>query len=192
MNSTALRPRSCGTLRLRSDDPRDEPLIDPNYLADPYDREMAVKSVRIIREVLRQPAIAPLIESERLPGAAALSDEEIMANVRQYAAATTTRSPAGEGRGGGNVEFLLGLAVALHGQPGVWALAGDTDGGGPAAGALVTPDTLARARALGRDPRAMLAANDAHPLFEALGDAVVTGPTLTNVNDFRAILVTAP
>ena len=85
--------------------------------------------------------------------------------------------------------------MALAGLPGVWALAGDTDGidgGGPAAGALVTPDTLARARALGLDSRASLADNDAHPLFEALGDAVVTGPTLTNVNDFRAILVMEP
>ena len=85
--------------------------------------------------------------------------------------------------------------MGLNGAPGISALAGDTDGidgGGPAAGALVTPDTLARARTLGLDPRAMLAANDAHPLFEALGDAIVTGPTLTNVNDFRAILVMPP
>jgi len=107
----------------------------------------------------------------------------------------TTVTVRGRGRGGRNVEFLLSLAVALNGAPGVWALAGDTDGidgGGPAAGALVTPDSLARARALGLDPRASLADNDAHALFEALGDAVVTGPTLTNVNDFRAILVTGP
>ena len=78
-------------------------------------------------------------------------------------------------------------------MPHVWALAGDTDGidgAGPAAGAIVSPDTLARARALGIDPRARLADNDGHGLFDALGDQIVTGPTLTNVNDFRAILVT--
>ena len=104
----------------------------------------------------------------------------------------TTVTVRGEGRGGRNVEYLLGLAVALAGAPGIWAIAGDTDGIDGAeevAGAIVTPDTLARARAAGLDPRAMLAANDAHSLFEALGDQVITGPTLTNVNDFRAVLV---
>ena len=104
----------------------------------------------------------------------------------------TTVTVRGEGRGGRNVEYLLGLAVALGGAPRIWAIAGDTDGIDGAeevAGAIVTPDTLARARAAGLDPRAMLAANDAHRLFEALGDQVITGPTLTNVNDFRAVLV---
>ena len=91
----------------------------------------------------------------------------------------TTVTVRGEGRGGRNVEYLLGLAVALDGEPGIWAIAGDTDGIDGAeevAGAIVTPDTLARARAAGLDPRAVLAANDAHSLFEALGDQVVTGP----------------
>jgi glycerate-2-kinase len=104
----------------------------------------------------------------------------------------TTVTVRGEGRGGRNVEFLLGLAVALDGQPGIWAIAGDTDGIDGAeevAGAIVAPDTLAKARAAGLDPRALLAANDAHSLFEAVGDQVVTGPTLTNVNDLRAVLV---
>ena len=104
----------------------------------------------------------------------------------------TTVTVRGEGRGGRNVEFLLALAVALDGVPGIWAIAGDTDGIDGAeevAGAIVTPDTLARARAAGLNPRAVLAANDAHSLFEALGDQVITGPTLTNVNDFRAVLV---
>ena len=107
----------------------------------------------------------------------------------------TTVTVRGEGRGGRNVEFLLGLAVALAGDPCIWAIAGDTDGIDGAeevAGAIVTPDTLARARAAGLDPRAMLAANDAHSLFEAIGDQVITGPTLTNVNDFRAVLVLPP
>lgn len=104
----------------------------------------------------------------------------------------STVTVRGEGRGGRNVECLLGLAVALDGEPGIWAIAGDTDGIDGAeevAGAIVTPDTLARARSAGLDPRAVLAANDAHSLFEILGDQVVTGPTLTNVNDFRAVLV---
>ncbi len=99
----------------------------------------------------------------------------------------------GEGRGGRNVEFLLSLAIALHGAPNIRALAGDTDGVDGAeevAGALMSPDTIARARALGIDPRDALARNDAHTFFHALGDQVVTGPTRTNVNDFRAILVT--
>ena len=96
------------------------------------------------------------------------------------------------GRGGRNTEFLLGLAVALAGTEGIWAAAGDTDGidgTEDAAGALVTPDTLARARAAGLDARALLAGHDSYTLFEALGDLVRTGPTLTNVNDIRAILI---
>nr|WP_245316505.1 GMC family oxidoreductase N-terminal domain-containing protein [Mesorhizobium wenxiniae] len=85
INSTFLRPRSVGSVRLRSADPAAEPLIDPNYLADPYDRGMALKSVRLIREVLSQPAIAGFVEAERLPGPSAQTDDEIMAYVRQYA-----------------------------------------------------------------------------------------------------------
>jgi glycerate 2-kinase len=104
----------------------------------------------------------------------------------------TTVTVRGNGRGGRNVEFLLALAVALDGLPAVHAIAGDTDGVDGAeeiAGAHVTPDTLARAWAAGMNPRASLDANDGHGFFRALGDSVVTGPTLTNVNDFRAILV---
>ncbi len=106
----------------------------------------------------------------------------------------TTVTVRGKGRGGRNVEFLLALSVALDGLPGVYALAGDTDGIDGAeetAGAIVTPDTLARAAARGVDAKARLADNDGHGFFEALGDTVVTGPTLTNVNDFRAILIEA-
>lgn len=100
------------------------------------------------------------------------------------------KGPAG--RGGRNTEFLLGLAVALAGDRGIWAAAGDTDGidgTEDAAGALVTPDTLARARAAGLDPRAVLAGHDSYSLFSALGDLIKTGPTLTNVNDCRAVLI---
>ena len=105
----------------------------------------------------------------------------------------TTVTVRGFGRGGRNVEFLLSLAIALDGVDGVWALAGDTDGvdgGDDIAGAVMTPDTLARAWKLGIRPRDSLADNDGHGFFGMLGDSVVTGPTLTNVNDFRAILIT--
>ena len=104
----------------------------------------------------------------------------------------TTVTLRGNGRGGRNVEFLLSLAVALNGATGVYALAGDTDGVDGVeeiAGAVIAPDTLFRARALGIDPRKSLDDNDGHGFFQALGDSVVTGPTLTNVNDFRAILI---
>jgi choline dehydrogenase-like flavoprotein len=85
VNSTFLRPRSIGSVRLKSSDPADQPLVDPNYLADPYDRSMALKSVRIIREVLSQSEIAKFIKVERLPGPDARTDDEIMSYVRQYA-----------------------------------------------------------------------------------------------------------
>ena len=99
---------------------------------------------------------------------------------------------AAPARGGRNTECLLGLALALAGAPGIFALAGDSDGidgTEDAAGAIITPTTLARARAAGLDPRAALAAHDSYGLFAALGDLVVTGPTLTNVNDIRAVLI---
>jgi len=97
-----------------------------------------------------------------------------------------------KGRGGRAGEFCLGLAQALGGQAGVWALAADTDGIDGVednAGALVSPDTLARAQAQGLKVADHLARNDAYGYFEPLGDLVITGPTHTNVNDFRAILV---
>ncbi len=96
------------------------------------------------------------------------------------------------GSGGPNCEYLLALAVALEGAPNVHAIACDTDGidgSTDAAGAYIRPDTLARARASGIDAREMLARHDSYEFFRRLGDLVVTGPTRTNVNDFRAILV---
>jgi glycerate 2-kinase len=90
------------------------------------------------------------------------------------------------------VEFLLSLGIALQGEPGIHALAGDTDGVDgqeEIAGAHLAPDTLERAWALGMRPKDSLDRNDGHGFFQALGDSVVTGPTLTNVNDFRAILI---
>lgn len=104
----------------------------------------------------------------------------------------TTVTLKGKGRGGRNAEFALALAIALDGKANISAIAGDTDGidgSEDNAGALVTPDTLARARAKGIDAQAHLANNDAYSFFERLGDLVVTGPTRTNVNDFRAILI---
>ncbi len=105
----------------------------------------------------------------------------------------TTVTLRGDGRGGRNVEFLLSLASTLNGHPGIYALAGDTDGVDGVeeiAGALLRPDTLERAWALGINPREALDNNDAHSFFQALNDSLITGPTLTNVNDFRAILIT--
>ena len=104
----------------------------------------------------------------------------------------TTVTVRGAGRGGRNAEFALSLAVALDGAPGIHGIACDTDGIDGIednAGAIVTPDTLARAAAGGLDPAACLANNDAYRFFAGLDDLVVTGPTLTNVNDFRAILI---
>ncbi|MDB5727425.1 MAG: ttuD [Noviherbaspirillum sp.] len=104
----------------------------------------------------------------------------------------TTVTVRGEGRGGRNAEFLLSLAIALEGYTGIHALACDTDGidgSEDNAGAVCGPDSLARAAALGLRARAMLDNNDGYGFFEALGDLVVTGPTRTNVNDFRAVLI---
>jgi hydroxypyruvate reductase len=105
---------------------------------------------------------------------------------------TVTLGAGPVGKGGRNTEFLLSLALALNGDAGVWAVAGDTDGVDgleEVAGAMITPDTLARARAAGLDAQAALAHHDSHTVFGTLGDGIVTGPTLTNVNDFRAILI---
>lgn len=107
----------------------------------------------------------------------------------------TTVTVRGNGRGGRNVECLLSMGIALDGHPRITALAGDTDGVDgqeEIAGAIFTPDSLSRAWHQGLRPKDMLANNDGHGFFEALGGSVITGPTLTNVNDFRAILIEAP
>ncbi len=106
---------------------------------------------------------------------------------------TVTLGTVKPGRGGRNTEFLLSLALTLNGAGNIWALAADSDGidgTDDAAGAIIGPDTLARAQALGLDAAHFLAAHDSYSFFAALGDLVVTGPTLTNVNDIRAILIT--
>lgn len=153
--------------------------VTPLILGDSLEgesREVAMVHAGIARQVLRhdQPAAAPCV---------LLSGGETTVTVR------------GKGRGGRNAEFLLALAVALDGEHGVYAMAGDTDGVDGTednAGALLAPDSLARAAALGVDAKARLADNDGYSFFEALGDLVKTGPTLTNVNDFRAILIAGP
>ena len=136
-------------------------------------RETAIVHAGIARQVARfgQPAAMPC---------ALISGGETTVTVR------------GKGRGGRNAEFLLSLAISLDGQAGISALAGDTDGidgSEDNAGAIIAPDTIFRARALGVDLKAHLARNDAYSAFERLGDLVVTGPTLTNVNDFRVVLI---
>lgn len=105
---------------------------------------------------------------------------------------TVTLGAKKPGRGGRNMAFLLSMAVALEGARNIYALAGDSDGidgTEDAAGAVIAPDTLARARRLGLDAEKMLNAHDSYSFFAALGDLVITGPTLTNVNDIRAILI---
>ncbi|HVM84745.1 MAG TPA: glycerate kinase [Candidatus Binatia bacterium] len=136
-------------------------------------RDVALVHAGIARQVKRhgQPMAAP---------AAIISGGE------------TTVTVKGHGRGGRNAEFLLALAVALDGQAGIHAIAGDTDGIDGTednAGAVLEPDSLARAAKRGIDAKAKLADNDGYGFFSALDDLVVTGPTRTNVNDFRAILI---
>jgi hydroxypyruvate reductase len=104
----------------------------------------------------------------------------------------TSVTVRGAGRGGRNVEFLLSLALTLNGHPRIHAIAADTDGVDgqeETAGALLAPDSIERAWRAGINPRDALESNDGHTLFEALDDRVITGPTLTNVNDFRAVLI---
>jgi len=165
-----------------------------------------IASLKAAAGAARAAGVTPLILGDALEGEArevgrALAGIALSARSHGLPAAApvvllsggeTTVTVRGNGRGGRNVEFLAGLALGLHGAEGVFALAADTDGidgSEDNAGAIVTPDTLARARAAGLDVPALLAGNDCHALFAGLGDLVVTGPTLTNVNDFRAILV---
>ena len=165
-------------------------------------------SLEVAAEVARRAGVTPLILGDSLEGEAR-EVGRVMAGialqVRRHgqplpapavllSGGETTVTVRSKGRGGRNTEFLLGLAIQLHGLAGVWAIAGDTDGidgSEDNAGAIVTPDALERARALGLKPTELLAANDAWGFFSALGDLVVTGPTLTNVNDFRAVLIQA-
>ena len=150
-------------------------------------------------EAAREVGYEPVILGDALEGEARALAREHAGLARDAAPGTVllsggeaTVTVTGTGRGGPNAEYSLALALALDGAPGVFATACDTDGIDGTednAGAQVTPDTLARARQAGEDAAARLAANDAYGFFARLGDLVMTGPTLTNVNDFRAILV---
>jgi hydroxypyruvate reductase len=157
-------------------------------------------------DLARRAGVRPLILSDSIEGEAREAGAVLAGIARQVrrhgqpagapcvllSGGETTVTVRGPGHGGRNTEFLLALALALRGEPGVYALAADTDGvdgTDEVAGAIITPDTLARARMAGADPAASLEGSDAHGFFAALGDQVVTGPTGTNVNDFRAILV---
>jgi glycerate 2-kinase len=166
-------------------------------------------SLEAAADVARQAGVTPLILGDALEGEAREVGRVLAGIARQTAlrgqpapppvvllsGGEATVTVTGGGRGGRNVEFLLSLAIELNGLPGVFALAADTDGVDGAeevAGAIVTPDTLCRAVGHGISAKARLADNDGHGFFEALGDQVITGPTLTNVNDFRAILILEP
>jgi glycerate 2-kinase len=165
------------------------------------------KALEAAAQVARVNGVTPYILSDSLEGEARDAGKVLGALARQVAlhrqpfvppcvllsGGETTVTVRGSGRGGRNVEFLLALAISLHGIDAVYALAADTDGVDGVdeiAGAIATPDTLSRAFAQHRVPARDLESNDAHAFFEALGDSVITGPTRTNVNDFRAILVT--
>jgi glycerate 2-kinase len=182
----------------------------------PEDAQLARSEVRMIAapqtsleaaaELARESGVTPLILGDAIEGEAR-EVARVMAAMAQQAARHGQPAPApcvllsggettvtlrGQGRGGRNAEFLLALCVALKGAPGIHAIACDTDGidgSEDNAGALLSPDSLQRAEAKGVSAKARLADNDGYGFFEALGDLVVTGPTLTNVNDFRAILI---
>ncbi len=182
----------------------------------PGDSRLARAQARIIAqprmalhaaaEVARRAGVTPLILGDRIEGESreiAKAFAGMAQSVADYgeplpqpcvllSGGETTVTLRGKGTGGRNVEFLLALALALKGAGAIHALAADTDGvdgAAEVAGAVISPDTLERARAAGIDSQHALDNNDAHSYFAALGDQVVTGPTQTNVNDFRAVLV---
>jgi glycerate 2-kinase len=132
--------------------------------------------------------MAGIAQSVRLAGAPARPPALLLSGGET----TVTIGQKASGRGGRNTEFLLSLAIGLKGLTRVWAIAGDTDGVDgteDAAGAIVAPDTLIRGREAGLDAANCLAAHDSYTFFDTINDLVRTGPTLTNVNDFRAILI---
>lgn len=167
------------------------------------------KALEAAAEVARAAGYAPYILGDALEGEArdvgkvlagmalqvAVRSQPVSAPCVLLSGGETTVTIRGTGRGGRNVEWLLATGITLNGHPRIHALAGDTDGVDgqeEIAGAYLAPDSLNRAWALGLKPHDSLANNDGHGFFQALGDSVVTGPTLTNVNDFRAILIDAP
>lgn len=166
----------------------------------------ARQALQAAADAARAEGLRPLVLSDRLEGEArtvAQAHAALVQGVIEHGSplrppcvilsgGETSVTLRGSGRGGRNAEYLLALAVALQGAPGVHAIACDTDGIDGTednAGAVLAPDTLQRAAAQGVDARALLDNNDGYSFFAALGDLVVTGPTRTNVNDFRAILI---
>ncbi|WP_323011992.1 glycerate kinase [Castellaniella sp.] len=157
-------------------------------------------------DVARKAGITPVLLGDRIEGEACdvgkvlagialqvrAHNQPVPAPCVLLSGGETTVTVRGQGRGGRNVECLLSAAIALDGTDRVYGLAGDTDGVDgqeEIAGALITPDTLSRAWAIGMPPHTHLDDNDGHGFFERLGDSLITGPTLTNVNDFRAFLI---
>lgn len=184
---------------IKPDDPRMTG-VDTRVIASSQHALMAAA------DVARKAGITPLVLGDAIEGESrevAIVMAAIAAQVRRHgqpvkppcvllSGGETTVTVRGNGRGGRNVEFLLSLALALQGADNIFAVAGDTDGVDgqeEIAGAFIFPDTLERARAMGMQARDYLDSNNAHEFFEHLGNSLVTGPTLTNVNDFRAILV---
>jgi len=166
----------------------------------------AQQALEAAAEVARAAGVTPYILSDDMEGEArdvglvhaalarqvALRNQPFARPCVILSGGETTVTVRGNGRGGRNAEFLLSLCTALNGLPGVHAIAADTDGidgSEDNAGAICQPDSLSRAEQLGLRTRAMLDNNDGYGFFSALGDLVVTGPTRTNVNDFRAILI---
>lgn len=188
-------------------DPRSEtPKPDPDHPSDVRLIATADQALSAAAVVARVQGYEPLVLGGALEGPAEAVAADHAALVKRIlvgegpvqppcvilSGGETTVRVRSAGRGGRNTQFLLALALALEGAPGVHALAADTDGidgSEDNAGAMIAPDTLRRAEALNLDPRQALASTDAWGLFNSLGDLVITGPTGTNVNDFRAILI---
>lgn len=180
----------------------------PKYLSNAHATLIASpqKSLLAAARVAREAGYKPIILGDSLEGEArdvgfvhagiALqarrSGQPVKPPCAIISGGETTVTVRGNGVGGRNVEFLLALALKLNGAAGIYAMAADTDGvdgGAEVAGAFINPATLARARKIGIDPYTELSKNNAHQFFEKLGDQLITGPTLTNVNDLRVILV---
>ncbi|MEE9446719.1 MAG: glycerate kinase [Arenicellales bacterium] len=161
--------------------------------------QMALEAAALLSE---QHSVDVMIFSDRLEGEARdvgvmLAEQALQVSADNHtptvmlSGGETTVTVNGTGKGGRNVECLLAMAIRLNGQQNCYALAADTDGidgKEKIAGAIITPSTLKRAQKIGLNPQAYLDNNDAHTFFTALGDSVMTGPTHTNVNDFRAVL----
>jgi glycerate 2-kinase len=201
----ACAPAKLVTLAI-SDVPGDDPATigsGPTWTESADYRLIATPAMALnaASDAAREHGIPVKILGDALEGEAAELGRDMAKLAKQQSApllllsggeTTVTLGAEKPGSGGRNMEFLLSLAIALEGASNITAIAGDSDGVDgttDAAGALITPDTLARAKAAGLDPLALLAAHDSYALFNALDDLVITGPTLTNVNDIRAILI---